>query len=383
MRHLILPILLLLAGCAPTSTGDVAARAQLNLPPMKSFVQSYPRAPRQSNKDIARDFLDLTFELESGRALKTFTRFDQPITIRVTGNPPPTLSSDLDRLVGRLRREAGIDITRTQSETANITIEAVSRRQIQRQLPKAACFVVPNITKLSDYRATRNSRATNWGLLEKREQIAIFLPNDASPQEVRDCLHEELAQAIGPLNDLYRLSDSVFNDDNVHTVLTGFDMLILRTYYAAELKTGMTRKQVAARLPAILARLNPAGTRRKPRPTPKTPRVWIDAVQTALGPGSRAIQRLKAAQKALRIASDKGWTDHRLAFSHYAIGRLTQSIDPDFALKQFEVADVLYRRSPNLAIHRAYSASQLAAHMISLDQHEKGVGNYWPQYFRC
>jgi len=34
-----------------------------------------------------------------------------------------------------------------------------------------------------------------------------------SPQEVRDCLHEELAQALGPLNDLYRLPDSVFNDD--------------------------------------------------------------------------------------------------------------------------------------------------------------------------
>lgn len=46
----------------------------------------------------------------------------------------------------------------------------------------------------------------------------MFIPNDTSAQEIRDCLNEELAQALGPLNDLYRLSDSVFNDDNMHTV---------------------------------------------------------------------------------------------------------------------------------------------------------------------
>ena len=55
---------------------------------------------------------------------------------------------------------------------------------------------------------------------------------------MRDCLHEELAQAMGPLNDLYELSDSVFNDDNFHTVLTGFDMLVLRLHYAPELANG-------------------------------------------------------------------------------------------------------------------------------------------------
>ena len=108
----------------------------------------------------------------------------------------------------------------------------------------------------------------------------IFLPNDASPQEARDCLHEELAQAIGPLNDLYRLPDSVFNDDNVHTVLTGFDMLILRAYYAPELRSGMTRAQVAAKLPAILSRYNPAGDNLSPVHASETPRAWINAIQT-------------------------------------------------------------------------------------------------------
>jgi hypothetical protein len=38
----------------------------------------------------------------------------------------------------------------------------------------------------------------------------------------------------------------VFNDDNIHAVLTSFDMLILRTYYDPALRNGMTRGQAAA-----------------------------------------------------------------------------------------------------------------------------------------
>ena len=87
--------------------------------------------------------------------------------------------------------------------------------------------------------------------------VSLFIPSDASPQEIRDCLHGE--RGAGPLNDLYRLPNSVFNDDNIHTILTDFDMMVLRATYAPELRSGMTRAEVAARLPAILRRINPAG----------------------------------------------------------------------------------------------------------------------------
>lgn len=370
MRRAILPILLTLGACAPVPTGgDTPSRAATQqasvMPAMKSFSVPRPVPPGRSNRDIGRDFLELSFQLESGRDLNYFTRFEEPITIRVTGRPPPTLVPDLDRLVRRLRSEAGIDISHFGTQSANITIEAVPRSQIRRYLPKAACFVVPNISRLSEYRRARHSRLTNWSLLKQRETLAIFLPSDSSPQEVRDCLHEELAQAIGPLNDLYRLPDSVFNDDNVHTVLTGFDMLILRAYYAPELRSGMTRAQVAERLPGILTRLNPAGDRLAPQLPGATPRAWIEAIQTALGPGARPAQRLAAAQASLRIARSAGWTDHRRAFSHFALGRITQSSNPEIARDQFLAAEHFYRGSPGTALHRAYSASQLAAYSIS------------------
>ncbi len=363
-----------LAGCMGSSS-DVTSRAatpeQTSLPAMKTFGPPTPTAPARSNQDMQRDFLELAFQLESGRQLETFSRFEGPISIRVTGNPPPTLMPDLKRLISRLRNEAGINIAQTQTnslEQSVITIEAVSRADIRRFLPKAACFVVPNVSSLKEYRSARHSAQTNWSALERRTKIAVFIPGDSPPQEVRDCLHEELAQALGPLNDLYRLPDSVFNDDNVHTVLTGFDMLVLRAYYAPELRSGMSRAEVARRLPAILARLNPRGQNVSPQTLPRTPRAWIRSIQTALGPDTGPSQRRRAASEALRIAQTQGWTDHRLGFSHFALARLTQSTDSETAFRNFVAAQLAYRRAPGTELHQAYSASQLAAYAISQGQ---------------
>lgn len=365
---LVLATVMMLGACVPANAPDVATRARIadtTLPPMKRFADSNASAPVRANADLARDFLELSFRMESGRKLPLLTRFDGPIGVAVTGKPPATLSSDLTSLTARLRREAGIDIRRVRSGAAHITIEAVSRRDIQKMLPQAACFVAPNVSSLKEYRAARRLPKTDWTRLRARRQLAIFLPYDASPQEVRDCLHEELAQAIGPLNDLYRLPDSVFNDDNVHTVLTGFDMLILRIYYDPALRSGMTEAQTAAALPDILARLNPAGEGRAQRGASPTPRSWSTAIETALGRATTYTQRLNAAQDGLRIATRAGWRDHRRGFAHYTMGRVLQIKNPTAAQSHYETANRYYAATPGTQLHRAYTATQMAAYAIS------------------
>lgn len=358
-----------LAACMPGQPMGSASRLDSSpvgaLPPMKTFQGQALERPQTSNADIARDFLDLSFQLESGRDLPVFTRFEGPITLRIAGKAPHHLRTDLARLIARLRHEAGIDIRLTDGPDANITLNAVSRSDIQRHLPQAACFVVPNISRLSEYPGAARAPKTDWVRLETRTKMAIFIPVDAPPQETRDCLHEELAQALGPLNDLYRLPDSVFNDDNIHTVLTSYDMLILRAYYAPDLRNGMSRAEVARRLPALLARLNPAGQGLRPLNLPDTPRDWIDAIQTALGPGTAPAARQIAARRALAIAENSGWIDHRRAFSHYALGRLTQGVNAEIALSHFRAAQSFYTRSPVTQLHAAHVAAQLAAYALT------------------
>ncbi|MCH2094851.1 MAG: DUF2927 domain-containing protein [Rhodobacteraceae bacterium] len=369
-RIALLAALATLGACAPGYQDESHRRmdggvATSSLPAMKSFAAPDPSSPQQSNADFVRDFLDLSFKLESGRTLPVFTRFEQPITVRIDGPAPPVMASDLNRLLFRMRQEAGVDIHLIESGHASVTVNAVSRREIQRFLPDAACFVAPNVSTLQDFRQARRADLSNWGGLRSRDRLAIFLPLDTSPQEMRDCLHEELAQAIGPLNDLYRLPDSVFNDDNIHTVLTGHDMLILRAYYDPVLQNGMTRNDVAARLPRIFARINPNGQGLRTRALQPTPREWIIAVQTALGPGTQTRQRRLAAAEALRIAKDNGWEDHRRGFSHFVIGRMLQLVDAEEAYGHFQTADQYFRTAPSADLHRAQVAGQIAAYHIS------------------
>ncbi len=360
-----------LAACAPGTSPDVAKVRTNNtilppdLPPVRAFPASRPVPPARSNTELAADFIELEFRLESGRALPVLTRFDGPITYALAGDVPPTAPGDLAGLLQRLRAEAGIDLRQADGGPASVTLNFLPRRSIRSSDPGVACFVVPGISTWAEYRNIRNDDRTDWAALTRRDRVAVFIPGDSSPQEMRDCLHEELAQALGPLNDLYRLSDSVFNDDNFHTVLTGFDMLMLRIHYAPELQNGMTRAEVSSRLPAILARLNPAGE--KPgtaRPSP-TPRTWSDAMESALGPRGSVDTRFRAAVAALAIAERNGWQDSRLAFSYFAIGRASLAIDGTAAITAFTRAAQIYRTLPGGQVHAAHVDMQLAAYALS------------------
>ena len=70
--------------------------------------------------------------------------------------------------------------------------------QPQAVVPQAACFVVPRISSWSDYRSARRTDRVDWTTLTTRDRVAVFIPSDTAPQEIRDCLHEEVAQALGP-----------------------------------------------------------------------------------------------------------------------------------------------------------------------------------------
>lgn len=364
-----LACLVLLSACAfPAEVPERRTSAIADLPAMKTFPPGQGSPPQRSNASMARDILALEFQMESGRELPSLTRFSGPITIALTGDVPPTAATDLARLLTRLRAEAGIEITPVAGLPASITVEFVSRRKLQAVVPQAACFVVPRISSWSDYRSARRTGRVDWTTLTTRDRVAVFIPSDTAPQEIRDCLHEEVAQALGPLNDLYELSDSVFNDDNFHTVLTGFDMLALKVHYAPELADGMDRAAVAARLPAILARLNPGGGPGAPLPPSPTPRPWIDAIETALGPQGSPYQRRAAAQEALQIARTAGWTDSRLGFSYFAVGRLSLADELDLAVAALASAAQIYRTLPDAGIHVAHIDMQMAAFALSAGQ---------------
>jgi Protein of unknown function (DUF2927) len=361
-----------LLGCA-----DPGAQVTMNTPEALGFSASSAARPGSpvsvpvSESAMASDFLDLAFQMESGRALPVLSRFEGPIRVAVRGNMPQGAASDLARLIQRLRTEAGIDIAMASGgAAAQITVEFQPRATLRRIAPTAACFVVPGASSLAEYRRNRGSAAMDWGSVQTRTRAAIFVPSDTSPQEVRDCLHEELAQAIGPLNDLYRLPDSVFNDDNFHTVLTSFDMAILRAYTAPELRSGMTRDQVASVLPGVLARTGtvPSASSRSP-----SPRGWLEAIQGAVAGGSGVPARRTDAARALAVAEDQGWNDARTAFSHFAVARLEVTRDPGLAAQHFDMAEAIWAGLPGTEIHLAHIDLQRASMALAMGNADTAI----------
>lgn len=368
-RRAALLLAMALAACTPAGTSSQAARATVvrpELPPALRFAgPPSPASPAPANPQLARDILALTFRLETGQTLETFTRFEGPVTVGVEavgGQVPPTLDADLDDLLGRLRREAGIDIARARpGELASITISVLPRATLRREVAGVACFVIPGVSGWDDYRARRGSPETDWTMLRSRSRASVFLPADMGAQEVRDCLHEEVAQALGPLNDLYRLPRSVFDDANMHVVLTAWDMLVLRATYDPALRSGLSRAEVAALLPGLLARINPRGQRPDPGAVAESTPAWSRAIAAALDPETSDRARLHHAREAVARARAAGWADTRTALSLLALGRATLPYDTEAAQAAFLEAGTLYRARAGEGIETARVTLQLAA----------------------
>ncbi|NAZ35404.1 DUF2927 domain-containing protein [Rubellimicrobium sp. CFH 75288] len=358
----------LLAACAPVTLAVPTARALPEAAPGSGPLPFAGPAgpPLRSNAEMARDILDLAFALEGGRPVAALSRFEGPVRLRVRGPAPPGLGRELSLLLARLRSEARLPIRQVAADRpAEITVQAVPAAEIARAAPQAACFVVPEAEDWDDFLRLRGTGALDWARVVRRHRAAVFVPSDAAPQEIRDCLHEEVAQALGPLNDLWHLPDSVFNDDNVHGTLTGFDMLVLRALNDGALRAGMSRAEVAARLPGILARLNPAGEQGDAGPVTRLPVEWARAMEEAHAEAAGPVRRRRAAEAAVGMARAAGPAPRLEGSALLALGRLQASAEPQEARATFAAAHRAFDRSPAAALHRAHAAMQLMAFALA------------------
>ena len=320
-----------LAGCAEPMAREVTS---VRFAPVLA-----PAGVARSNADLAEDFLDLTFGLESGETFDHLLRYEGPVRIHLVSPSLAPYRDDLEALVARLRAEAGIDVSVTDDpDAAQLRVEAVPAAQLSRVFPSAACFIVPGATSWRSFLRSRSDARRRWSAQKTLTGAAVFLPQGATPQDVRDCLHEEITQALGPANDLYRLPDSIWNDDNLHGIATPFDMLMLRVLYQPELRSGMTRDEVAAKLPALFRRENPKGRNIRSAQRYPESRAWGSAIEVALSQRADREDRIASARLATQIAAEMRPVDHRLAVSLLTLGRLTLREDKAVAAQQFSDA---------------------------------------------
>ncbi|MFQ8431453.1 DUF2927 domain-containing protein [Amaricoccus sp. W119] len=362
--------LALLAGCATLPADPPATLTGIRFAPA-----TLPEGVRQSNRDLAEDFLDLTFALENGEELPVLLRYEEPVRVYMDSPELAYYEPDLAQLLSRIRTEAGIDIARVRDPAkARIFIEAVPSREIASVFPTAACFIAPGERNWRGFRARAAETHPRWAAQRALGEAAIFLPPDATPQDTRDCLAEEITQALGPANDLYRLPDSIWNDDNFHGMATRFDMTILRTLYQPEFRSGMTRDEVAAVLPRVLARTNPMGRSLPRRPRAPESRVWAGAIEAAQDARVDRADRIDAGLLATGVAAEMRPPDQRLGVARLALGRAALSRDPVFAAQQFADAYAEFRDEFGTRdIRTAQAGVHLAALALGAGDHDAAI----------
>lgn len=261
LRHSAAFAALFLAACAAAPAPSMFQDADRGRPQKIAPRPDYPgygsaiahqRIPWTLDSLVA-DFVDLQFQTEWGGGHERLLRWDGPVTVALEGEELSAYRDDVEALLSQLNAAApGLGATIV-ADRADITIRTAPRDDMKATADTALCFFAPVDMDWEAYKAADAVGEAGWDGIERLEKITIFIPEHAAPHVFRICFVEEIMQALGPGNDLYRLEDSGFNDDEVHIAPTAFDLLMIRTLYNGELRPGMTEPEARAAAREVLA----------------------------------------------------------------------------------------------------------------------------------
>ncbi|MEO0821135.1 MAG: DUF2927 domain-containing protein [Pseudomonadota bacterium] len=338
----------LLTACSP---GRDAPYRATPAPQTAAFASAVPAGhTRYQNASLAIAFVGLTHDMEWGGARPHLVRYEAPVRVALEGPGSRQYDPFLARFLGFLREGTGIDIAPAAPPAeANLHVRFVPGRSFARVLPAVSCLVAPGDLAWEAFEAEpERFGGEALAAMRRLEAVTVFLPQTAPPHLVRGCLIEEIAQALGPANDLYSLGPSIFNDDAAHVWPTALDLLMLRVLYAPELETGLGREETAAGARRALDRLNPEGLAPGVAPLRiADERAFLPWRASALGVFSRNAEpgeRRARAERALRLAERRapGGAHHCVALM--TLGRVLAASAPGEALAVLDEAETVCAR---------------------------------------
>lgn len=213
---------------------------------------------RFSNTSLSALFTDLVFDTEWGGTIPKLLRLEAPVSVALVGQGSERYTDFLDALLAQIGREASIAISRG-GPPNGLTVQFVPGTDWG-PLDGNQCVIVFGRPGWQTFLQDR-ARYSDWRKVSADELAyrTVFIPDSNEPHEIRECLIEEVAQALGPTNDIYGLGPSIFNDDDAHVWPTRLDYLMLRVLYDPEMAPGIGRREARTRAARILDRINPDG----------------------------------------------------------------------------------------------------------------------------
>lgn len=394
-RLLLLPLLsvplALAAGCMAARGAALAEQAP---PPVAqpAAPPSFPRLgsalpaghTRYDNASLAKLFAVMTHEMEGRAQRPHLVRYEGPVSVGVEGPGAERFNEFLDRYLAQLRRNAGIAIARGPAPY-NLHVRFIDGQRFEATVPAAVCVIAGGDLGWEDF-AADPLRANAWAVAgdTRIDRMTIFIPDDAPPHLARNCLLEEIPQALGMSNDLYGLGMSSFNDDGAHLWPTKLDYLMLRVLYAPEMATGLDRRETESRALGVLNRINPAGLSAPPLPLLRRNALdhWSMLIGRVFSRESTRSERLDDIDKALVLVEAQAPMSTQHCHTLVTAGRVLSRDDPARALQLLDVArqvcDVAHGASD---IRHARIRLESACALSWLDRHDEVIATaeaVWP-----
>lgn len=229
-----------------------------------------------SRQKLVEDFLRIAlydeYVISGGRFVARqsqsyLRRWETPVRVQLVFGPSATPeriardSAAVRDYVARLARVTRHDI-RVTSGQGNMLVLFLDRDE-QRSFGPTLRSMVPRIDPVTLDAVTnspRNHFCAAFGLSDPEKngayEKAVILIKAEHPDLMRlGCIHEEIAQALGLVNDSPDARPSIFNDDDEFALLTTHDELLLRMLYDRRLRVGMTAQEALPIVEQIAAEL--------------------------------------------------------------------------------------------------------------------------------
>lgn len=249
-------LLTMVAACAQPRTSPYATAPLPQTPEYRSATPAGGTV--YNNEDLARLFVRLTHGLESGEFRKDLQRFEGPVNVGMVGDGANAYQGFLRNFIAEIRDKAAMDIS-VGPPPHDLLIRLVPGEKLLGEIG-IQCFVLFAQPTWEQFLAAPEDY-TNLAVTQSgpQKQIGIMIPSTIEPFKIRECLLEEIPQALGPANDLYGLADTIFNDDDGHTWPTQLDYLMLKVLYDDRLESGLSQAQTFKVARAVLGDVNPEG----------------------------------------------------------------------------------------------------------------------------
>ncbi len=207
-----------------------------------------------TDAEIIDGFYRIVFGAEfhvSGR-VDRIRKYEMPIRVYADSRAKPDRRKEVAAVVDDIRSKIRhLDIAMTDNRKgSNVTVTLVRDRDIEKTIRQFyGREQAARIVKSLEPQCLSGFRKDDLFRIQHSDVIIVV---DAGEFIFRDCIYEELLQALGPINDDDDLPWTMFNDEVQMGFFDIYDQYLLNILYDPRIRAGMTKEQVKELLPQIL-----------------------------------------------------------------------------------------------------------------------------------